>query len=582
MKLLSFVFAGLLACTSFSATYYCDFSGGSDANNGTATGTPWKHCPGDPTATGTAASATLAAGDTVIFKGGVSYFLTAINASAATSAGIALNWFGSSGNPITYDGNSSGTWGTGRAIVTDGNSTNNLAAFYNAGAVSNLNFRSFYFTQIGGGTLPPDPGGTNYAPNGIAAKPGYGIAANQLDTVLVRDCYFGQLGYYQNLDPIGNNSLAGSAISCSGSDGVTITNCELTQIRQPLAFWPGGNHANVKIVNCFFHDQMEWAITMLHLTNTFRTNVTIASCTFSNTDQYYVGTGSGGQWTGYGEGPHQNAIMMFGAEGGSGSYGLDRAIGDTNVNIFNNYFINTLGYPGGSTGIWLQDGTSGNIYNNVFNGWAANNAVKISGPATNTPLSVLVANNTFYGGGVHLDVEGTAAFSQAWILAASGVKVVVKNNLFSGLGIGNQNDYCWSIQCSTNTINQFTNNIAFDYNFYNSDQLLQAPPFSMVFGIWSQLTEYMTTNTSPSTLGWDNNSVTGNPLFIKAPVYVGNLAANDFHLQRNSPAIGIGTNLSSLNLPGLSSDKDGVARPAGAWDAGAFQFVSPPKAPFHW
>jgi len=55
------------------AMYYVDFVSGSDSNNGTSTGTPFQHCPGDSAATGSAASTALAAGDTVVFKKGVTY-----------------------------------------------------------------------------------------------------------------------------------------------------------------------------------------------------------------------------------------------------------------------------------------------------------------------------------------------------------------------------------------------------------------------------------------------------------------------------------------------------------------------------
>ncbi|HUW13791.1 MAG TPA: InlB B-repeat-containing protein, partial [Anaerolineae bacterium] len=89
-----------------TGTYYVDFVGGADTNAGTSTLTAWKHCPGDANATGTAASTTLAAGNQVIFKGGVQY-----------NGQIALMWSGTDGARIVYDGNSAGTWGTGKAII---------------------------------------------------------------------------------------------------------------------------------------------------------------------------------------------------------------------------------------------------------------------------------------------------------------------------------------------------------------------------------------------------------------------------------------------------------------------------------
>jgi len=86
--------------------YYVDFAGGSDTNAGTGPSAPWKHAPGDTDATGVPANTTLQPGDTVRFKGGVVYEGT-----------VLLQWSGLPGRPVTYDGNSAGTFGTGRAIV---------------------------------------------------------------------------------------------------------------------------------------------------------------------------------------------------------------------------------------------------------------------------------------------------------------------------------------------------------------------------------------------------------------------------------------------------------------------------------
>src|SRR6266446_8072476 len=63
---------GIAASPAFADTYYVDFSGGSNSNSGLSSSTPWKHSPGDPNATATAAR-TLLPGDTVVFRGGVQY-----------------------------------------------------------------------------------------------------------------------------------------------------------------------------------------------------------------------------------------------------------------------------------------------------------------------------------------------------------------------------------------------------------------------------------------------------------------------------------------------------------------------------
>jgi len=86
------------------ASWFVDNAAGNDANAGTSTSAPFRHCPGDADATGNAASCTPAAGDVVNFKGGVTY-----------RGQIQVKSSGASGSPILYDGNSG--WGTGKAIL---------------------------------------------------------------------------------------------------------------------------------------------------------------------------------------------------------------------------------------------------------------------------------------------------------------------------------------------------------------------------------------------------------------------------------------------------------------------------------
>lgn len=90
---------------------YVDFEGGDDANSGMSPGAAWKHCPGDPSATDVPAGFNLIGGDKIIFKGGVVY-----------RGRINCTWSGSEGRPIIYDGNTAGTWGTGKAVF-DGSET---------------------------------------------------------------------------------------------------------------------------------------------------------------------------------------------------------------------------------------------------------------------------------------------------------------------------------------------------------------------------------------------------------------------------------------------------------------------------
>lgn len=88
-------------------SFYVDFSNGNDAADGITPATAWKRSPGDPQATGTAARTRLAAGDRVLFRGGVRYRGT-----------ITVTASGTAERPIVFDGSA---WGDRRAIIDGSN-----------------------------------------------------------------------------------------------------------------------------------------------------------------------------------------------------------------------------------------------------------------------------------------------------------------------------------------------------------------------------------------------------------------------------------------------------------------------------
>lgn len=99
------VFLLLLAFTARGADWFVDFAAGSDSNDGTTTGTAWKRVKGMANVAGTAAAATISAGDRVIFKGGSTW--TASWPFTPSSAGLVAS-------KIFYTTN--GAWGSGRAV----------------------------------------------------------------------------------------------------------------------------------------------------------------------------------------------------------------------------------------------------------------------------------------------------------------------------------------------------------------------------------------------------------------------------------------------------------------------------------
>ncbi len=135
-------FTVLLAAKAFAATYYVDFEGGKDTAAGTSTTSAWQHCPGDNDATGKAASKRLGPGDTVIFKGGVTY-----------RGSIMVSDSGTETAPITLDGNSDGKFGVGRAIISGAEPIPGLKLCATAAeAGGNPHFAKIYTASLPPGT----------------------------------------------------------------------------------------------------------------------------------------------------------------------------------------------------------------------------------------------------------------------------------------------------------------------------------------------------------------------------------------------------------------------------------------------
>ncbi len=149
MKLIRFVFFLFFFLVSpsllFAATYYIDWVGGSDANNGTAKTTPWKR---HAYMNGFIGSYSHSGGDQFIFKGGVTW----PNSCFPISMGAG----GSVGNNDYYGVDQ--TWYTGgswsRPIFSAGGSkigsdpTDNIfiwTNYYNNITIDNIEFTGLYW-----------------------------------------------------------------------------------------------------------------------------------------------------------------------------------------------------------------------------------------------------------------------------------------------------------------------------------------------------------------------------------------------------------------------------------------------------
>ncbi len=276
-----------------AAAYFVDFVGGSDANAGIHRSLPWKHCPGDPAVAGLAAAVELLPGDTVYFKGGVEYAFSG-------PTGIRLDWNGVAGAPVTYDGNSDGSWGTGRAVLTDYHGTNAITAFSSATERRDLVFKAFEFFALGGASvLPSDTG----AP--VAGRFGGGIAfsGGALD-VLVDDCVFRELGFWGSQKPMAATSLTGIGLLGSGGLQLTVRRCDFSRVARGCDFSGANGYSQVKVDECVFGDGMVWPLDLpADFGNAAVLSLTVTATSFPGPNALY-----GASWNGYGRAPHTDEV----------------------------------------------------------------------------------------------------------------------------------------------------------------------------------------------------------------------------------------------------------------------------------
>ena len=522
-----------------AATFYVDFAAGADANAGTSTGAAFKHCPGDPKATSTAASTTLSAGDTVLFKGGITYLLTADYVSWPT-AGIALSWSGTAGNPITYDGNSAGTWGTGKPIITDNHGTNRLAAFYTATLRSNVVVRNFIIQEIGGSATPPPDLGSAVAPN-QGGGVGFGGGARNCT---VQDCEFYELGYYWNVKPMDDNALWGVGVEFSDSRDCVLTNCDFKKMGWGFYAKATTLLTNLTIANCRMSESIKWRLDLNNASGGATGGITITNCDLFNCGEFGDGT-----WSGYGPWPHMDGIFLR-SDNSTAYYSTNADA--TGINFCGNRFWDTNQVTANGTAvIYLAGGTSANIWNNTFVHTVKTRTVFIAGArgAPHTPQVARIYNNTFLQ-----RYEKAIGVSQTIPMHT----LDIRNNVFVDVENGS----------GANTLLHFevadvATNLTVDYNFYCSSNT------SGDYVVWTGV------GTGGITMLQANGQeahglASSTPKLADISYGTGpQCNLNDLRLASNSPAIGAGLAFNSF----FTGDKNGVTRGA-VWDMGAFEYAA--------
>lgn len=508
-----------------AATYYVDYSSGSDANGGTSTSTPWKHCPGDSRATGNAAGKALSAGDTVIFKGGVSYTGT-----------VSINWSGGSGNPIIYDGNSAGTWGPGKAVFNGQNNMAYATSFVTSTARNNYTIKNFVFTELGGyNPIPPPSPQIDASRQGQAIDISYGGSG-----IIIQDCLFTEIGEWHNTQPFSANAIQGFGIWLQDTTGSLIQNCEFTKVFCGIALKAfSGNQMNAEVSNCNFHNYIGWSIDISpRSAGRTLSGIKVHDCIFHDYLEY-----TSGLWSGYGPVAHVDNIFM------RVDFGLTTW---SNNQLYNNLFY--VSQPignGGTACMHITEGPTVDIFNNVFMNTVHGRTIFLNGGAYDSPASpqtVNIVNNTFYN-------DHTAIS----ILKNWNRTVAIRNNVFFDTRDGSGG--ATIIYDEDGTAGPFW---TVDYNLYST-----ANQVYLQGGAYHSFTQFQAA-------GYEAHGIVGDPKFTDIDFGLGpDVAQNDLRLQAGSPVIGTGTPLNSYFI----LDRVGTVR-GNSWDMGAFEFGGASQSPF--
>lgn len=429
-------FVILFFCLNASAaTYFVDYVSGSDSANGTSTSTPFQHCPGDPRATGNA-NMTPAAGDTIVFHGGVTY---AFNAGAY----IVINASGTSGSPVTYQSGDrySPQWGTTPAfidgstvpvgfgigmikavsknwLVIDGltvaNNTNAVFSEDYSGLIVLMGtcqspvIKNCTLTNSGSdaiyieGGFGSNPPGTNYLISDctIGNTRNHGVLLRYaFDNVTFTNCTISYTGISNYVASDGGDGIFFAHGTTDQQNNIYVKNCDFSYSASKGSLIYEAPGTNMLVESCYFHGTNH-VFSIAHAQAI--TNMTIRNCVFNQVIDQFEG------------------VLRFKTDEGTAS----GPIVDT-YKIYNNTIISDIQ---SGAAIWFDKGTSTattlfyrfDIRNNVVR--SVNTLPLISvGPnsAASGPVMDLATfscdYNDYYGGSASPFIwNGTAMNFSTW------------------------------------------------------------------------------------------------------------------------------------------------------------------------
>lgn len=604
-KLLGLAFL-LKATLSFAATtYFVDFDSGNDSNDARAAGTPWKHCPGDPSASGKAASTALAPGDTVVFKGGVRYKGT-----------ISVNASGASGKPITFTGNRG--FGSGKAIL-DGTvefkntwircksqeeaygNPNFLNIWYapiafadqtamNTVIVDNVmlpfaqdrnptapilwdvvsNWRSVPDGQVSASTVT-DPGMFNQSDSSFwtGVWMGRHMAGNSLQLQLIKG--FKPATNTVTTDSFGSSTYNPSPYAVLGHPLHIDSKGEYAVIAGKMFIWPpNGGDPNLLTVRVA---QLNHAIVIPQRNHITVDGFVIEGYYGDLDDGYYEGfaVGNNGSSTYVGLNYINNDARFIRSLTGGPVFALNRA---SNSSIVGNTIIHCVRSRGVIIGTCDNIVVRGNSLNGVGGTGIYFAGVRNSEISYNSIMNVRGVHGngiSVYQGSDNILVNGNRLME-----CGSPITFEVSSNLTFA------NNF---VDCAYGVVNEWGgctgpvywfNNTIVNHNRHSSLNIGRSP---VQYVIRNNILDGMTWGNDKN-ITRSNNIYTGTPVGYAAPpmkdgeVVVTNLnaifvnaATGDYRLKASSPAIGAAISL----MQNVSVDLNGLSR-GSVWDIGAFQY----------
>lgn len=511
----------VLGAACGTGPFYVDYVDGVDTQAGTSTGTAWKHAPGDAGA-GNNANCTLAADNIVYFKGGVEYLGT-----------ITVNASGTAGHPIVFNGNSAGTWGTGRAII-DGKDTR-MKGFVVSGrdyvTINNFEIRN----------MPEDATDNQYGGNGI-----YGSTVTGLT---VTNCYIHNIGYWNNDEGGTWNWVSGIAVRILYPTNVVVSNSEITK----------SGYAGIQLdgaVNCTLsgntiHEYINWGIDVTSYYAESTGNI-IENNIIYDIHQYDCGSGGPPDfWKLNGNGcnadgsvkdanyhPHSNFIFLRGDSSGSAKRAHNNII--RNNLFYNNH---TFTDADGTAMIYMSYANTNKVYNNV-----------LVNPHSYRPISIAGHHNEIYNNTIYGPRAGTWGIEFMYALSGEAGNNTVKNNI---IACGAE---CIYVSDATNGANLVSDNNL----FYATDaaSLVQYGSSYYSLAQWRTFSSQDANSTVQAT--------TAALKFVSLTGFPTNYSTMDLQLQSDSPAVNVGADLNTI----FTTDKLGVTR-TGTWDMGAYEYQAP-------